>query len=367
MADQPAAEKTEKPTPKRLKEARERGQVARSQDLTAWAGILATVVLLQLTVHRGASAMTDVLQHMGVAISNPQVDSAASFASYAFMKGAGVVAPMLIGMVLIALVVGASQVGVRPTMKKLKPDFSRLNPFKGLKRMVSAQTWWEVVKSLAKVALLVVVAYPAVAHAMQTLTTGSAQSATMMTMASITAQTAITILRNVAAVGLVMGGIDYLVQRRRVNKQLRMTRQELREELKNQEASPEVRRAIRSRALAISRNKMITAVSLADVVIVNPTHYAVALKYDAEKGAPEVIAKGAGVIAQSIREKAEANHVPIVHEPVLTRALYRTCEIGQLIPVELYEAVAHLLAFVFGLRQKGRAQGYHELPRPVLI
>jgi flagellar biosynthetic protein FlhB len=367
MADKPAAEKTEKPTPKRLREARERGQVARSADLSAWAGILATVILLQVTLHRGQSAMTDVLHQMGKAIAEPQVGTASSFAAYAFMKGAGVVAPMLIGMALVSLIVGAGQVGIKPTMKKLKPDFSRLNPLKGLKRMVSPATWWEVVKSIGKVALLVVVAYPAVAGAMHTLTVGSAQSADMLTIASITAKTAMSILRNVAAVGLAIGGVDYLVQRRRVNRQLRMTRQELREELKNQEASPEVRRAIRSRALAISRNKMITAVSAADVVIVNPTHYAVALRYDATKGAPEVLAKGAGVIAQAIRERAEEHHVPIVHEPILTRALYRTCEIGQLIPVELYEAVAHLLAFVFGLRSKGRAQGYHELPRPVLI
>jgi flagellar biosynthetic protein FlhB len=106
---------------------------------------------------------------------------------------------------------------------------------------------------------------------------------------------------------------------------------------------------------------------MADVISVNPTHYAVALKYDAEKGAPEVLAKGAGVIAAAIRAAGEKHGVPIVHEPVLTRALYATCDIGQVIPVEMYEAVALLLAFVFGLRAKGRAPGYHELPRPALL
>ena len=108
-------------------------------------------------------------------------------------------------------------------------------------------------------------------------------------------------------------------------------------------------------------------VSMADVVVVNPTHYAVALQYDAAKGAPEVVAKGAGAVAAGIRAEAERHGVPIVHEPVLTRTLYRSCEIGQLVPTELYEVVAHLLAFVFGLRAKGRAQGYHELPRPALL
>jgi flagellar biosynthetic protein FlhB len=112
---------------------------------------------------------------------------------------------------------------------------------------------------------------------------------------------------------------------------------------------------------------MIGAVSAADVVVVNPTHYAVALKYDSAKGAPQVLAKGAGAIAAAIRAKADKHGVPIVHEPVLTRTLYAACEVGQLIPADLYEAVAHLLAFVFGLRARGRAQGYHELPKPVLL
>jgi flagellar biosynthetic protein FlhB len=112
---------------------------------------------------------------------------------------------------------------------------------------------------------------------------------------------------------------------------------------------------------------MIRAVSAADVVVVNPTHFAVALKYDSAQGAPQVVAKGAGAIAAGIRTQAERHGIPIVHEPVLTRTLYKACEIGQLIPADLFEAVAHLLAFVFGLRARGRADGYHELPRPVLL
>jgi flagellar biosynthetic protein FlhB len=365
--DQPAGEKTEKPTPKRLREARERGQVARSPDLSAWVGILATVLLLQITVHRGAVVMHDVLENMSLAIAHPEAGVALRFAADAMFKSIGVVAPMLIGMMLISAVVGIAQVGFKPTAKKLKPDFGRLNPFKGLKRMVSPSSWWEMVKSVAKVTLLVVVAVPALAHAMTALTSGSAAGGSMGAIAALTAETALTIVRNVSLAGLGVAVVDYVVQKRRVNRQLRMTRRELREELKQQEASPEVRRAIRSRALAISRNRMIRMVSAADVVVVNPTHYAVALRYDALKGAPEVIAKGAGAIAQTIRAEAEAHNVPIVHEPVLTRALYRSCEVGALIPVELYEAVAHLLAFVFGLRSKGRAQGYHELPRPALL
>jgi flagellar biosynthetic protein FlhB len=181
-------------------------------------------------------------------------------------------------------------------------------------------------------------------------------------LAAVTAKTAITMIRNVSVAALIVAAADYAVQRRRVMKDLMMTKQEVKEEFKQNEGNPEIRQAIRSRQAAISRNRMIGLVGKADVVVVNPTHYSVALKYDAEKGAPQVVAKGAGVMARRIRTEAEKHAVPIVHEPVLTRSLYRSCDLGALIPVELYEAVAQVLAFVFSLRSRGRAQGYHEMP-----
>jgi flagellar biosynthetic protein FlhB len=171
----------------------------------------------------------------------------------------------------------------------------------------------------------------------------------------------------VAIAGLAIGGIDYVVQRLRINKQLKMSRHEIREEMKQHEGNPAVKRAIRSRQMSISRNRMIGMVSASDVVIVNPTHYAVALKYESARGAPEVVAKGTGDVAKRIREKAEEHGVPIVREPVLTRTIYWACDLGQVIPADLYEAVAQLLAFVFGLRAKGRAYGYHDLPKAAAL
>jgi len=361
MAACDSSEKTEKPTPRRKKEARERGQIARTPDLSAWVGLLATTVLLQVTIKRVATVGSDILEQMGAAIAHPDEGNARGFAAHAMWKGAGVLAPMLIGMMVVGLVVNVAQVGFKPTAKKLAPDFKKLNLFKGLKRMVGAQAWWELAKSVAKTVLLAAIAWPTMAHAVRGLTDGTRGS--MLSIAALTAATALTLLRNVAAVGLLVAAADYTYQRRRIDKQIRMTRQELREEMKQQEANPQMRSALRSRASAISRNRMIRMVSMADTVVVNPTHYAIALRYQSGMGAPEVIAKGAGVIAAAIRTEAEKHNVPIVHEPVLTRALYKACDIGQTIPVELYEAVAHLLAFVFGLRAKGRAQGFHELPR----
>jgi flagellar biosynthesis protein FlhB len=365
MAAGDSSDKTEKPTPKRLREAREKGQIAKTPDLATWVAMLATTVLLQMTFQRGAQVLPDVLHQMAIVIAHPDEGAANKFAAGAMWKTVGVVAPMLIGMMVVGLMANIAQVGFKPTSKKLKPDFSRLNVFKGIKKMVGVQAWWELGKALAKTAVLIAVAWPAFTHAMTSLSNGSSGGA--FEIASFTAKTALTILRNVSVAGLAIAGADYAYQKRRTTKQLRMTRQELREEMKQQEGNPEMRRSIRSRAMAISRNQMIRAVSAADVVVVNPTHFAVALKYDAAKGAPQVVAKGAGAIAAGIRTQAERNGIPIVHEPVLTRTLYKACEIGQLIPADLFEAVAHLLAFVFGLRAKGRADGYHELPRPVLL
>jgi flagellar biosynthetic protein FlhB len=358
-----AADKTEKPTPKRLREARERGQIARTPDLSTWAGMLGATVLLQITVTRGAAAFHDILESMGGAIAHPEIAVATRFAASSAMKAAGVIAPLLIGMVLIGVVAGLSQVGLRPTVKKMKPDFKRLNPLKGLKRMVGVSTWWELAKAVAKTLVLVVVAWPAISHAVGELTTGPSG---LVKLAGITGSTGLVVMRNVALAGLVIAAVDYIVQRQRIMRELRMTRQELREELRQQEGSPEVRQAIRSRQMAMSRNRMIRMVSNADVVLVNPTHYAVALRYEAGRGAPEVLAKGAGAVAARIRAEGEKHGVPIVREPVLCRTIYRTCAVGHFIPIELYEAVATVLAFVFGLRARGRAQGSHELPQPAL-
>jgi flagellar biosynthesis protein FlhB len=359
------SQKTEAPTPRRIKEGREKGQVAKSQDLSTWAAMLATIVLLQMTVARGASSMRAVLEDMRLAIAHPNQAGAMKFAADAAWKSVGVLTPMLLGMMVIGVVVGLGQVGLKPAVKKLKPDFGRLNVLKGIKRTFGPAVWWELTKSVAKILVLIAMAWPTIAHAVGSFAKTS--NGSIQSLATIGAATSLTLLRNVAIAGLVIGGIDYVVQRRRIMKELRMTKHEVREEMKQHEGNPEVKRAIRSRQMSISRNRMIGLVSSADVVIVNPTHYAVALKYESARGAPEVIAKGTGDVAKRIRERAEENGVPIVREPVLTRTIYWACDLGQVIPVDLYEAVAQLLAFVFGLRAKGRAHGYHELPKAVAL
>jgi flagellar biosynthetic protein FlhB len=169
------------------------------------------------------------------------------------------------------------------------------------------------------------------------------------------------VIRYGAAAGIALAFADVAVVRRRNNKQLRMTKEELKQEMKQSDGDPHLKGAIRSRALAISRNRMMADVPDADVVVVNPTHVSVALKYDPARGAPRVVAKGGDHVAARIRELADAHRVPMVQDISLARTLFATCEVGHEIPAELYQGVATVLAFVMRLRRRGSAAGIHQL------
>jgi flagellar biosynthetic protein FlhB len=170
-------------------------------------------------------------------------------------------------------------------------------------------------------------------------------------------------MRDVAAAGVIAAAADYGFQRRKMGKQTRMTKKEVRDEHKMTEGDPLVKSAIRSRQLAAARNRMMADVPRADVVLVNPVHVAVALRYEASKGTPRVVAKGAGAVAARIRSVADEHRVPMVEDVPLARALHASCEVGQEIPAELYHAVAQVLAFVLSRKAKGAAAGRHASPR----
>jgi flagellar biosynthetic protein FlhB len=175
-------------------------------------------------------------------------------------------------------------------------------------------------------------------------------------------ETAVRLMRYAAVAGLVMAGADYAMARRRTNKQTYMSKEDIKQEHKNTEGDPQLKGAIRSRQMAMSRNRMMAELPKADVVMVNPIHVAVALRYDPSRGAPRVIAKGAGAIAAKIREKASEYRIPMVEDVPLARLLYRTVELDQEIPPELYLAVARVLAFVMSLKARGSAAGLHRNP-----
>jgi flagellar biosynthetic protein FlhB len=243
--------------------------------------------------------------------------------------------------------------------KLVKPSAKKLNLVSGMKRIFGPQMFWEGAKTLVKSAAVALLVWSAVRSMMPVI--GAPVPPEVLL--GHTRDHAVGLVRSVALAGLVMGALDFVWQRRRVGKQTKMSKEDVKQEHKQSEGDPMVRGAIRARQLAAARNRMMADVPTADVVMVNPTHVAVALRYDAESGAPVVVARGAGVVAAKIRELASDASVPLVRDVPLARALYASTEVGQEIPAELFAAVAQVLAFVISRRTRGQRGGEHRSPR----
>ncbi len=355
-----AGEKTEKPTEKRLQKAKKDGQVAKTPDLAAWTGVLVASVVLPYVVGRGAERLSDLLLKMGALVAAPDLPLALAFLRTATGAAVSTFLPLGLGLFTVAIVASAAQGGIHVATSQFKPQFKRLNPFSGLKRMFGPQGMWELAKTLIKTGILGIVAYHCVDGVIPALAaSGTLPLATVLDMVWTSV---VDLLRQAGFAGVVMAAADYAVVKRRTNKQLRMSKQDIKDEHKQSEGDPMLKGAIRSKQMAMGRNRMMAEVANADVVLVNPTHIAIALKYQPSKGAPRVVAKGAGAIAAKIRERADENRVPIVQDIPLARTLYRACEVNQEIPAELYTAVARVLAFVMSLKARGSAAGTHRLP-----
>ncbi len=360
--------KTEKPTPKKLREAKREGQIPKSQELVAWASVLASVLLVRWTFALGGKMFTDLLRESGRVMSEPDQGTALAIFGRWLFTGLIVLAPLGVGLMILGIITNLGQVGFVPSSKLLKPKLSRISPMAGAKRLLGPQTLWETVKISMKLLVLAFIATSAVMEVMPDLV----DAGRLSVHASVgrVAEAATGMVRDVALAGLILAAADYGFQRNRVGKMLMMTKHDVKQEHKEQEGDPRMKQAIRSKQLAVSRNRMMSAIVDADVVLVNPTHVAVALKYDPELGPPRVVAKGAGIIADKIREKAAEHGVPMVADIPLARTIFRACEIGDSIPADLYDAVARVLAFLFALRRKGvdpAEAGIHHLPGPSLI
>ncbi|MGX7681072.1 EscU/YscU/HrcU family type III secretion system export apparatus switch protein [Jatrophihabitans sp. DSM 45814] len=359
MASKPAGERTEKATPRKLKKARRDGQIGHSAELGSWVSILAASYLLPMVVRSLMSnAQTTMIQVTGI-INDPQVSTAMGVARTAVLHGALAVAPLAALVIFSSVASSGLQGGFHIAPKLLMPKFSRLNPFHGLKRMFGTQGLWSLTKALGKMAVLSAVTYLAVRNLVPTLM--GAGALPLNAVLQSTTGAALNVIRWGAAAGILLAFADVAVVRRRNNKQLKMTKEELKQEMKQSDGDPHLKGAIRARALAISRGRMMADVPSADVVVVNPTHVSVALKYDAERGAPRVVAKGADHVAARIRELAEEHRVPMVEDVPLARTLFATCEIGHEIPAELYQGVATILAFVMRLKRRGSVAGVHKM------
>jgi|ERR1019366_8158899 flagellar biosynthetic protein FlhB len=349
-------DRTEKATPKHRKRAREKGQVARSSDLGGSVVLIAGLLAISMTGSRIAAAGAATFREMLGDISHPgRATTAAGLNGlmHSTLSTIALTVGPIAGTCMVAgVLAGVAQVGFRPSAHGLKPDFRRINPASGLKNLLGPNLPFEVLKASAKVAVVGVVAGLALLPGLTSL--ASVVGIQPAALGVLFGQRALGIAQRAAFAYVAIGLLDYGWKRYRHEQQLKMTKQQVKDETRQYGVSAEVKAALRRRQMQAARARMMAAVPEADVVVTNPTHFAVALRYDGSRTAPEVIAKGQDLIAAQIRRVAEENEVPVVADPPLARALHQSVEIGQVIPEELYAAVARVLAFIYRLAGRRR-------------
>ncbi|OOG40534.1 flagellar biosynthesis protein FlhB [Rhodanobacter sp. C06] len=357
MSDDSDQEKTEQPTEKRLKESREKGEVPRSRDLSGAAVVLAGVAALMA----GGPASFEHARRIfgfGLGYSREALFSDAlpgRVLHAALREALALFAPVALATLLAAFAAPLLLGGLNFSGKALEPKFERLDPIKGLGRIFALRGLVELGKALLKLLFIGAVLALLLRHwqgALQATGRG-AVSAGIAQALGLLGQAALWF----GSILALIGGLDALYQKYDHTKKLRMSRQEIKDEMKESEGSPEMKGRIRQVQMAQARRRMMEELPRADVVVVNPTHFAVALKYDdGRMGAPRVIAKGVDVLAQQIRLVAGSHRIPLVEAPPLARALYASTKLGQEIPAALYVAVAQVLVYVYQLKQAA-AQG----------
>ena len=345
------AEKTEAPTPRRLSEARKEGMVARSQELNAAAALLIGAWLI---TGPGKKLFTDLQLLIINAVTNlPSANISTTWFTDQFKKdlsqvsnGVGII---IFGMLLTGVTISLSQTGFLWAQKKIGFDLNRLNPLNGFKRFLSPQGLVEWFKALIKLAVISWVAYTFL-RGQITHILGLGQVDFIAAMGEW-AKIATALAMRIGGSYMVLALADYAYQRWQYKHSLMMTKEEVKEDMKRSEGDPLLKSRIRGQQRRIARLRMMANVHKADVVITNPTHLAVAIQYDPQSmSAPKVLAKGAYLLAERIIELAKSNHIPVIQNIPLARALYRVVNIDQEIPSELYLAIAEVLAHVYALR-----------------
>jgi flagellar biosynthetic protein FlhB len=345
-----SGEKTEKATPKKLKDLRKKGVSARSMELPSGVSLLALVLVLPNMVGRFFQVlnadMTLILGSADVA----GIREARGLATKIIMDSVRALAPSVAIVGVAALLAGSVVTRSRPNPAAIKPKFERLNPGKAIKRMVSPHSLVQLVKDTAKISSLALVTWGVWRSGAERLV---ATGGTFTGLQSVIGESVRAMLWRVAALGLLVGFADAAWQRRSFGKQAKMSKQDVTDEHKQSEGNPHTKGQIRSRMLASSRARMVQAIPKADVILANPTHLVVALQYVPGSAAPVVIAKGAGATAQRIKDLAAEHGIPVLVDKPLARAIYKNTEVGDGIPVELFRAVAEVLAVVYAAKRRG--------------
>jgi|AGTN01.2.fsa_nt_gi flagellar biosynthetic protein FlhB len=353
MSAQPAGEKTEKATPKRKREAREKGQVFKSVEVISAFSLIVLFGVLMIFGKSMAVNIKAMMRSFFTADVPEVMDSSAATqvlgsAALSFLK---IVAPVLIAAFLCGLVFNLVQVGFNFSSKAVTPKLEKISMLSGFKRIFSKRTLIELLKSTIKIVLLGWVAYSEYRKRMNTFAPLMGEN--LEYAISVSMDILLSVAFKLGLAFAIFAPFDYMYQRWKHNKDLMMTKQELREEYKLTEGNPQTKSRIAQKQRQMSRMRMVQAVKDADVVITNPTHYAVALSYKEDKHkAPVVVAKGKDYLAQRIKEEAREHRVEIVENRPVAQSLYFFCEVGDEVPEDLYKAVAEILAVVYRLKKK---------------
>lgn len=359
-----AGDKTEKATPKRREEARKEGQVARSMEVNSAFAMLGGFALLMIWGPRVwaelAREMKHVLENLHAVTLTPQSTMKLFFEGLQVMVVT--TGPFLGGLAVVAIAGSVIQVKPRVTPGVVKPRFSKINPINGFKQKFSTASLVDLAKNVLK---LIVVGAPAGLvlwnRRNEMIRLGDVEPAAA---AAVTADIVLEIGLKVGGIFVVIALLDWIWQKHRFEKQLRMSKSEVKQESRQQEIAPELKAQQRRRQREMARRRMLSEVPNADVIITNPTHYSIALKYDAEAGAPTVVAKGVDLLAKRIREIADEHGVLRVENKPLARELYARVEVGQMIPPDLFGVVAEVLAYVYRIeRRQPKAQRVSEHAR----
>ena len=354
MSPQPSGDKTEKATPKRKREAREKGQIFKSVEVNT---ALTMLVMFGVLAIFGQTIVDNIKKLLRYFLTmdppdNFNVTAVSKMFADAVWMFIGIIAPFLIASFLAGVISNVIQSGFVFTTKALAPKFDRINPLSGFKRIFSGRTLLDLVKAIIKIAILGLVAYNEFEGHMNDFR--GLMGLDVETAVADFVDIIISVAFNLAIAFAIFAPFDYIYQRWKYNKDLMMTKQEVKDEYKLTEGNPQIKGRIAQKQRQMSRMRMVQAVKDADVVITNPTHYAVALEYKEGKNtAPVVVAKGKDYLAQRIKEKAKEENVEIVENKPLAQALYFFCEVGDEVPEDMYKAVAEVLALVYRMKKKG--------------
>ena len=353
-----SGERTEAATPKRRQEARDKGQILKSVEVNTAVLLVAGAAFLQWAMPGMSATLFEMTRDLlDVSQVSDYTDvSLRHQMTHLAIEVLKLVSPIVLGILLVGVVSNVGQFGFLMSGHAIQPQLSRINPLEGAKRIFSARTLVELVKTIVKVVIVGFFAWQALQDKgpllisladMQAGAAGFAVSGAIME-----------VIWKVAAAFVVIAVADFAYQRWFYEKSLRMSKEEIKEEMKQSEGNPHMRARLRQRARALARQRMMQQVPTADVVITNPTHFAIAIKYESGMEAPTVIAKGERLIAQQIKKIARENNVPMVENKPLAQALFKACQVGQAVPPEMYKAVAEVLAFVYRMRPGRAPTGY---------